>query len=121
MSENRDAQAVEELVKILGSIDVQNADITSGNSGANGIDLKPLTHVVTGKFPLSEKVSREVGQGGPAALYNTIKGAASGSTDGYVEEGKRGIIPKGYHAHASGYFGGYVERALANQLKAVTK
>lgn len=34
---------------------------------------------------------------------------------------KRGIIPKGYHAHASGYFGGYVERALANQLKEVTK
>lgn len=89
MAESRE-QAVAELEKILGSIDVQNADVTSSNSGANGIDLKPLTHVVTGLFPLSDKVGREQGQAGPAALYNTIKGAATGSTDGYVEEGKRG-------------------------------
>lgn len=34
---------------------------------------------------------------------------------------RRGIIAKGYHAHASGFFGGYVEVALQNQLKAVTK
>lgn len=34
---------------------------------------------------------------------------------------RRGIIAKGYHAHASGFFGGYVEVALQNQLTAVTK
>lgn len=83
-------QATEDLVKILNSIDVQNADITSSNSGSNGIDLKPLTHVVTGMFPLSDKVAREPGQAGPAALYNTIKGNIGGYADGYVEEGKRG-------------------------------
>lgn len=87
---SEDTKVIEEIAKILGSIDIKNADIASSNSGANGIDLKPLTHVVTLKDTLSQKIGREQGQGGPAALYNTIKGAAGGSTDGYVEEGKRG-------------------------------
>lgn len=82
--------AVEELIKILGDIDVKNADVTSANSGANGIDLKPLTNVVRLVTPLSDKIARVPGEAGVAALFNTIKGNISGSADGYVEEGKRG-------------------------------
>lgn len=81
---------VDELVKILTSVDVKNADVTSANSGANGIDLKPLTHVVRLVTPFSDKVPRQEGQPGVAALYNTIKGNIGGAADGYVEEGKRG-------------------------------
>ena len=89
MSESN-AKAVEDLIGILSAIDIKNADITSSNSGANGIDLKPLTQVVTLKDTLSQKIARQDGGVGPAALYNTIKGAAGGSVDGYVEEGKSG-------------------------------
>lgn len=118
MNEDTQTNAVEELTKILGAIDVKNADITSGNSGSNGIDLKPLTHVVTLMAPLSTRVGREEGQAGPAALYNTIKGAATGDFGGYVEEGKRGAQTQFAGSQSGSYYKSvYAEIAVTDEAR----
>ena len=88
---NQTDKAIEEITRALNAGSVANADITSSNSGVNGIDLLAAANVVTLKTPFADIIPREPsGATGPAALYNVIKGGVSGDTTGYTEEGKRG-------------------------------
>lgn len=88
---NQTDKAIEEITRALNAGSVANADITSSNSGVNGIDLLAAANVVTLKTPFTDIIPREPsGATGPAALYNVIKGGVSGDTTGYTEEGKRG-------------------------------
>jgi hypothetical protein len=89
---NQTDKAIEEITRALSSAGgVANADITSQNSGVNGIDLLAAANVVTLKTPFTDIVPREpAGATGLGFLHNVIKGGVSGDSTGYTEEGKRG-------------------------------
>jgi hypothetical protein len=87
---NQTDKALDEITKALEGVNIANADVTSANSGANNIDLRAASHIVTLTTPLTDLIPRDQDGTGLAFLYNVIKGNASGDTSGYTEEGKRG-------------------------------
>jgi hypothetical protein len=87
---NENEQAIKAIEDALRSVDVKNADITS-SSGVAGVDLLPVSNIVTLVTPFTNMVPREgAGATGPAALFDIIKGDISGDVSGTAEEGKRG-------------------------------
>lgn len=101
---NQTDNALDEITKALEGVNVANADVTSANSGANNIDLRAASHIVTLATPFTDLVPRDQDGTGLAFLYNVIKGTATGDTSGYTEEGKRGAQINFSGAQSGAYY-----------------
>lgn len=110
---NQTDKALEEISKALkAGSEVANADITSANSGVNGIDLLGAANIVTLRTPFTDMVPRDgAGATGLGFMYNTIKGAVSGDSSGYTEEGKRGG-----QATFAGVMSGAAYKAISQEI-----